>query len=126
MHRQTILSQAEWQIMELLWQQPMTLMELVEQLQKTSTWSKSTIATMVRRMEEKDVLTHEERGRAKVFIPMVTRQAAAIQETQSLLRRAYHGSMGLLVSTMAQQNSLSQDDIDELYEILKKAEEGRK
>lgn len=126
MHRQTILSQAEWQIMELLWQQPMTLMELVEQLQKTSTWSKSTIATMVRRMEEKDVLTHDERGRAKVFIPMVTRQAAAIQETQSLLRRAYHGSMGLLVSTMAQQNSLSQDDIDELYEILKKAEEGRK
>ena len=118
MRRQSILSQAEWQIMELLWEKPATLMELVSQLSKTTTWTKSTIATMVRRMEEKGVLDHVERGRAKLFIPAVTRKEAAVQETQSLLSRAYHGSMGLLVSTKA--------DINELYEVLRKAEEEAK
>lgn len=126
MRRQSILSQAEWQIMELLWEKPATLMELVAELGRTTSWTKSTIATMVRRMEEKGVLTHEDRGRAKLFVPAVSREEAAVQETQSLLRRAYHGSMGLLVSTMAQQNSLTKGDIDELYEILRKAEEEAK
>ena len=126
MRRQSILSQAEWQIMELLWEKPATLMELVAELSRTTSWTKSTIATMVRRMEEKGVLTHEDRGRAKLFVPAVSREEAAVQETQSLLRRAYHGSVGLLVSTMAQQNSLTKGDIDELYEILRKAEEEAK
>lgn len=122
MRRQSILSQAEWQIMELLWQRPATLMELVADLSKTTSWTKSTIATMVRRMEEKGVLTHEDKGRAKLFVPAVSREEAAVQETRSLLHRAYRGSMGLLVSTMAQNNDLTKDDIDELYEILRKAE----
>ena len=47
-------------------------------------------------------------------------------ETDSLLQRAYHGSVGLLVNTLAQREALTQADIDELYAILRKAEEGAK
>ena len=36
------------------------------------------------------------------------------------------GSVGLMVSAMAQDKALSKDEIDELYEILRKAEEGSK
>lgn len=34
------------------------------------------------------------------------------------------GSVGLLVNTLIQQNSLTQSDLDGLYEILRQAEEG--
>ena len=56
----------------------------------------------------------------------LSQEAVAERETQSLLERAYHGSLGLLVSTMAQRNALTKEDIDELYDILKKAEENVK
>ena len=117
------LSASEWKVMEALWQKPHTLMELVAALENTAGWSKSTVATMVRRMEEKEIISHTEQGRAKVFTPVLSREEVSSRETQSLLRRAYNGSIGMLVNAMAQRNDLTKADIDELYEILRKAEE---
>lgn len=126
MERQATLNHSEWLVMEYLWEKPHTLMELVAVLGKSAGWSKSTVATVVRRMEEKGIISHAEQGRAKVFSPALTREAVTARETQSLLQRAYNGSIGMLVNAMAQSNSLTKEDIDELYEILKKAEEDAK
>lgn len=122
MEKQLSVTSAEWPIMELLWESPKTLMELVNVLTVQVGWSKSTITTMVRRMDDKGLITFHTDGRTKVFRPAVTREAVTAQETVSLLNRAYNGSVGLLVSAMAQRNSLSQADIEELYAILKEAE----
>ena len=46
------LSPGEWQVMEVLWRQPCTLMELVHVLGERTGWAKSTVATMIRRVEE--------------------------------------------------------------------------
>lgn len=120
------LNHSEWLVMEQLWQAPHSLMELVALLEASAGWSKSTVATMVRRMEEKGIIRYEEQGRTKIFYPTLTREEVAQRETQSLLERAYQGSIGLLVSAMAQRNALTKADIDELYDILKKAEEEAK
>lgn len=122
MEKQAVLSASEWKIMELLWQRPYTLMELVAELGQTIGWSKSTVATMLRRMEEKGIISYTEQGRTKMFSPALSREDVAARETESLLRRAYHGSVGLLVSAMAQRNDLTKEDIAELYAILQEAE----
>ena len=116
------VTQSEWHVMELLWESPRTLMELVNALAEQKGWAKSTVTTMVRRMDAKGLITYETQGRTKTFIPAVTREEAVLQETDSLLRKAYNGSLGLLVSAMVQRNELTQSDIDELYAILKEAE----
>ena len=113
----------EWAIMEELWQSPKTLMELVRSLGKSEGWAKSTVSTMIRRMTEKGLIQFESDGKTKTFMATVTREDVVAQETTSLLRRAYNGSIGLLVNAMAQRNTLSKSDIDELYAILQKAED---
>lgn len=126
MHQNATVSNGEWIIMELLWVKPYTLMELVTELHASVGWSKSTVATMIRRMSQKGIVNYTEQGRAKIFTPALTREEVSVQETQSLLQRAYHGSIGLLVSTMAQKNSLTAADIEELSRILEAAKEERK
>ena len=126
MEKQAVLSASEWQVMQQLWKRPHTLMELVAVLEKDIGWSKSTVATMVRRMEEKGIISYTEQGRTKVFSPTLSREDVAARETNSLLRRAYNGSIGMLVNAMAQHKGLTKADIDELYEILRKAEEDAK
>ena len=126
MEKTQTLNHSEWQIMECLWEKPHTLMELVAVLEKSVGWSKSTVATMVRRMEEKGIISHTEQGRTKVFSPALSREDVAARETNNLLRRAYNGSIGMLVNAMAQRNDLTKEDIEELYEILRKAEEESK
>ena len=126
MEKQKILSASEWQVMEYLWKEPHTLMELVAALAQSAGWSKSTVATMVRRMEEKGLIGYEEQGRTKIFYPIPSREEVTARETKNLLQRAYNGSIGMLVNAMAQHKGLTKADIDELYEILRKAEEDAK
>lgn len=118
------LTQNEWLVMEELWKAPSTLMELVHALsQNPPGWAKSTTATMVRRMEEKGLISHHTEGKTKVFRPAVSRDEAALAETRTLLDKAFSGSVGLLVNTLVQQESLTKEDIDALYAILREAEE---
>ncbi len=122
MEKQKTVTHSEWPIMELLWESPRTLMELVAALTKQMGWSKSTITTMVRRMGDKGLITFHTEGRTKIFRPAVNREDITARETTSLLSRAYNGSIGMLVSAMAHHNQLSKADIEELYAILKEAE----
>ena len=116
------LSAAEWQIMECLWEHsPRTLMEIVRALTPATGWSKSTIVTMVTLLGAKGALRHTEGARARLYSPTVLREQAALQETESLLRRVYRGSVGLLVNTMADGRGLTEEDLQALSAILERA-----
>lgn len=123
MNKQHPVTPSEWSIMELLWESPRTLMELVNTLAKTIGWSKSTVTTMVRRMTEKGLIDYDTDGRTKLFRAAVSREDVVAQETDSLLTRAYQGSLGLMLSAMVSHKNLTKSDIDELYAILEKAKE---
>lgn len=126
MDRQQTVTQGEWQIMELLWEQPRTLMEMVGILADTVGWSKSTVTTMIRRMTDKGLIAFDTDGRTKIFCSTVSRDDVVARETHTLLDRAFQGSIGLMLSAMVQQKDLTKADIDELYAILKEAEEDAK
>ena len=122
-HHSVTLSQSEWYVMEALWSGPKTLMELVKELQDSAGWAKSTVTTMVRRMEEKALITYEQEGRTKIFRAAVEREDVVAAETDSLLSRAYHGSARLLMNTLISQNQLTKSDIEELYAMLQEGKE---
>ena len=119
------LTASEWSVLDSLWQEnPQTVMQLVSNLGKTVGWAKSTTITTLRRMEEKGLVHCETVGKGKSYTPAVEQEKAEIQETRSFLDRVYRGSVGLMMSAMAQRQELSPEDIAELRDILRKAEEG--
>ena len=118
------LSDGEWNIMNILWESaPRTITQLTAALKTTTGWSKHTIITMLKRLESKGAVRYERGLRAKQYYPLVERTKTALNETEDFLDRVYSGSLGLMVNTMVEKNSLTKDEIDELYDILKKAEE---
>ena len=123
MDKNLTVTPSEWPIMELLWEGPKTLMDLVNTLSLQTGWSKSTVTTMVRRMDDKGLITFHTEGRTKIFRPTLSREEITVRDAESLLRRAYNGSVGMLVSAMANANRLTKQDIAELYAIIKEAEE---
>ena len=121
------LTNSEWYVLDCLWgHAPRTAMELVAELGEKVGWAKSTTLTTLRRMEEKGLVKAEAVGRARHYTPAVERQGAAARETRSFLDKVYRGSVGLMVSSMVEDKALSRDEIDQLYEILRQAEEGSK
>lgn len=117
------VTNSEWYVMNCLWEKShLSLMQLVPLLKESAGWSKSTSATMVRRMTEKDLIGYEENDQTKYFFPKVKKQDVVVQETRDFLQRIYDGSVGMMMSALVRQNDLSQEDILELQEILKAAQ----
>lgn len=119
------LTNGEWYVLSCLWEgSPMTVMQLVSALREKVGWAKSTTITTLTRMEHKGLVRAETVGRGKQYYPCVEQEQATRQETRSFLNRVYRGSVGLMLSAMTDGDTLSKEDIDQLYEILRKAEEG--
>ena len=78
---------------------------------------------MLNRLEAKGAVIHEAGGRAKQFYPAVDREDTVLEETKGFLERVYEGSVTMMVDAMVNSGSLSKSDIEELYDILQKAEE---
>lgn len=118
------LTGSEWSVLESLWQtNPQTVMQLVADMRQRVGWAKSTTITTLRRMEEKGLVHCEIIGKGKSYTPAVEQEQAEISETRSFLNRVYRGSVGLMMSAMAQRQDLSKAEIAELRDILAKAEE---
>ena len=118
------LTEAEWTVMECLWEKsPRTGRETVSWLDQKMGWTRSTVLTMLRRLETKGAVASDTEGELKTFRPLILREEVAIRETEHLLDRAYKGSLSLLVSSLTRKQSLSQKEIDELYAILREMEE---
>ncbi len=124
MSKNISLSDGEWKLMSLLWEKsPRTIAEMVSELKTDTGWNKSTIFVMLTRMEEKGAVRFEEGARARQYYPAIKKSETAAKETESFLKKVYNGSLGLMVASMACQKALRKQDIEELYEILRKAEE---
>ena len=118
------LTSTEWEVCECLWEtSPLTITQIANALTARTGWSRSTGETLVRRMAEKGLLRWEQGAKARLYYPVMDREDAVARETKGFLQKVFGGSVGLLVNTMAQREELSQEEIGQLYEALKKLEE---
>ena len=117
------LTEAEWTVMECLWEKsPRTGRETVAWLDQKMGWTRSTVLTMLRRLEAKGAVAGDTEGELKTFCPLIAREDVAVRETENLLDRTYKGSLSLLVCSLTKKQSLPQNEIDELYAILREME----
>ncbi|MFW5649252.1 MAG: BlaI/MecI/CopY family transcriptional regulator [Candidatus Alkaliphilus sp. MAG34] len=121
------LTPTEWNLMECLWESaPRTGREATEYLKKRVGWSRSTTLTLLRRMTEKGIIRCEEIDGLKAYSPLVKREDAVMRETKDFLSRVYKGSVSMMMSSITKKLELTREEIDELYGILRQAEEAEK
>ena len=123
----TELSDGEWTLMKALWDHaPLTIMQLTAALKEATGWSKNVVITMLDRLEKKGAVEAGSNGKARLYYPILDRQDAARRETDRFLDRVFSGRVGVMLNTMLDSRSLSQEEFDELSDILKKAREQHK
>jgi predicted transcriptional regulator len=114
------IGDAEYAVMEVLWDQaPLTASEVAERVPAERGWSIRTVKTMLSRLLNKGVLTHEETAGGYLYRPAVRREDYVQQESRRLIDRMFGGRLTPLVAHMAERDQLSQKDIAEIEALLK-------
>ena len=113
------LSGAEWEIMEQIWQmeQPITAAELSERM-RSKGWKPTTLLTFLTRMVAKGVLTVQKNGKQNLYTACFTSESYRASEAKELLEKLYSGNVKHMVAALYQDNTLTNEQLDELQEWL--------
>ena len=107
----------ELDIMNVLWDTGgATATEVQKQLEDKLAYN--TVLTMLRILEEKGHLRHEEEGRAFRYIPRVARKTAKTSAVKRLVKKLFDGEARQLATELVSNRSLSDDDLRELRALL--------
>jgi BlaI family penicillinase repressor len=113
------ISEAESQVMEVLWERhPLNAEEVVTALSKTTDWQEPTVKTLLNRLLKKHAIAAERDGRRYLYRPVLTRAEYVHSESKGLLDRLFHGRIAPLVALFSERRRLSKKDIAELKRLI--------
>lgn len=114
------ISDAEWTVMETLWDHaPQTASEVAKTLQPRTGWALNTVRTLLTRLVEKGALqTAENASGVREFTPALDREAVVRAESQSFLDRVFKGAAQPLLIHFATQSNLTPDEVEQLKKLL--------
>jgi BlaI family transcriptional regulator, penicillinase repressor len=119
------ISDAEWQVMKVLWgESPLTANSVADLLADSTTWSPRTVKTLINRLVAKGALGFTKDGRTYHYRPLLDEADCIRAERRSFVRRVYDGAVTPMLANFIQEEDLTSDDIAELKRILNR--KGRK
>lgn len=119
------LPDSELYIMQTIWstKTPVGTGKIVELINQSKDWSRSTIQVLLTRLEERGFIKMEKNGRLKYYSPIIKEEEYLSRETKSFLKHFYNNSYKKLIASLVQDTSLSEEDYDELLTIIQNAKE---
>ncbi len=111
------LSDRELDVMAVLWaRQSGTVAEVRDALSDPLAYT--TVLTVLRTLEEKGFVDHEEEGKAHRYRPLVARERAGRSALSRVVEKLFEGSPELLITQLVSDRKLSAEEIRRLKRIL--------
>jgi BlaI family penicillinase repressor len=118
------LTQAEWQIMNALWEKhPATARDIMSRLPKDVKWAYTTLKTMLSRLVEKEAVSEQKNANTSFYEPLISQRKARLSAFRQLLDQSFDGAMGPLMHFMLEEQKLNAKQKKELIEILQNESE---
>ena len=113
------ISEAEYEIMKILWEEyPLSTNEICERAQKNHSWNQKTIHTLLSRLNNKQVISYEKRGRMYYYFPVISQNKYLEQENHHFLERFYNGKAAPMLSALLSNEKISDSDLKEMYDMI--------
>lgn len=109
------ISDAELEVMRILWRekQAVSFRDIRMELSNKMGWEKSTIATLLRRLQKKGAISIQEKE-VHYYMPKIAKEDYIMSKKRSLIDKLYDGSTKNFVAALCQSGELTEADIDEL------------
>ncbi len=113
------LFNSEAKVMEIIWERsPISAKEISLIAAETIGWNKNTTYTVIKKLESKGYIRREEPG--FICSPLVSQSEMQKVEVDSLVKKVFGGSRKALFSSLIEDESLSEDEINEIRNLIDK------
>lgn len=112
------LPTSELEVMMIIWEEKgmVSTSDIMQKVQKKK--SLQLVQNSLNRLENKGFVRCEKIGRLNHYIPLVSLEEYRSQETASFLEKLYQNSGSKLFAALIQNHSLSEEDLNQIKEML--------
>ena len=112
------LTRAEEDVMQVLWElEKAFVKEILEQFPEPKP-AYNTLSTIVRILEQKEVVGHEAIGRSHQYFPLISKEEYSSSSLKKLTTNYFGGSFKELASCFMKESELSMEDLEEIKAML--------
>ena len=113
------ISEAEWEVMNVLWESsPLTSSDVAEKLCEQMQWHVKTVKTLLGRLVQKGALRYRQEGNRYFYQPVIARERYVQSESRSFIDRVFGGKATPAVVHFVETMKLSDEDLEELRSNL--------
>jgi len=121
------LSEAQLGIMNIIWEKgEATVTEVWEEISKKRPVARTTIMTLITRLEEKGWLKHREIIPTYIYTATRTKEQSTGEIITGILNKVFAGSTENLMMTLLGHKKVSRKELARIKEIIAQAERERK
>jgi predicted transcriptional regulator len=115
------LPDAEFEIMKVVWahEPPITTSEIMKLLGNEKQWKIQTVVSLMLRLVERGYLRSEKHGKERTYFSLVSEEDYLKFETGNFVKQFHNNSFLNLVSTLYNDEAVTDEDIDELLQWVK-------
>ena len=115
MEKKVTVSDAELEILEILWAEDDALnaSEIRTRLSENKNWERTTVLTLIQRLLKKGVICQEKRE-VYYYTPCIGRDEYVKEETKNFVDKFFKGSSRNLAAALVNSEALTKEDIEEL------------
>lgn len=119
------ITDAELSVMDVIWAEPgIGAAEVAARIEGKS-WSDKTVKTLLARLVEKGALRAEPEGRRYLYTPLIERAEHQTSAVGRLADKLFGGRAAPLVAHLADARDLTDDDIHELEDLVRRLKDDR-
>jgi predicted transcriptional regulator len=113
------ISPSETEILRLVWQlEKATVQDICERLPAKRRIAYATVQTLLRRLEKKGYIKHENQGKSHVFFAIVKREHVIKRSVGDFIERLFGGDPIPLVQYLAEHGKIDADDIKKIQKLI--------
>ena len=119
MKRNITVSDAELEILEILWSagRAVNANEISSMLNQSNNWERTTVLTFINRLLKNGVISQEKRE-VYYYMPCIKRDDYVNEETKNFLEKFFKGSSKNLAAALVNSEALTKEDIQELRDYF--------
>ncbi|MCC6232912.1 MAG: BlaI/MecI/CopY family transcriptional regulator [Verrucomicrobiales bacterium] len=109
-------------ILQILWERKEAAVAAVHEVLKPERdLAYTTVATMLRKMEERSLVAHREEGRTFLYRALVAAEQVGRSMTDHVVERLFEGSLADAVSHLLRTRDVSRGELDALEKLIRDA-----
>jgi len=113
------LSDLQLIVMKILWEQgKLTVSEVHALANEQRELALTTVATLLKRMQEKNIVAFEKQGRQHVYFALVSEKDVKSSMLGNMLQHLFDGKPADLVHHLVGQEEINQDDLLKIKQLL--------